>query len=713
MTIHIPHFSGDSEPSNKEFQSMKLPIRPVVQLLCFSPKNENEDPFKDDTAKDDQEYVDLFNVPYNYIKDFLVNTGTQGFNGTITILNPFPVVSEQTNPNDTKRFKEVEKLVRTMVRLSALSTSEDSVDKFNMNACVRWGWCDAIGDFYLSLFHNFKMINFDAKLNEAGIEYKIDFQDTGIKKVNSTLIDRSFNNAEDIIYSISRTLLDEYGVILDFPDDDFHKPFKIYTTNPEEAGISSEMADQALSIISILPGPLFNPGLSQTQITENFASPIPIKNKFGIEGLYVIQDNFKNRASMIERNGIKDTSIYTSETLRFINLIDKYVMKMGLKNDDPINPKILRVVSDPGILPSEINESVDKALQDEKGNVDNARTTDYGLFKLKIKRPDKTMPKIYLKFLPRNLSDTRDIKRAFAQGELSGVSNQAATILDPTDSTGNTKEKYKYILNSRDCGMYRYFPGAGTLALGSSDGKTNEVYKERNIGEPGGEELVNQSNIINLNVSVNGWYNVFVQGKYYVSMISPLTGTTIREYGTGVPNEGAGSINVIPMTMQGDQLKNPNKEIENQLNNEMWRRSILITTGTIDILGDPTISKFVDEITKRISIMVYTPSGDLLNGWSGFYMLMGYSHSISEGRYITTLDLQTCEQNVATDSEIREIPSDGLLTESGNFPSVFMPKSSDIPSVFNTENVPSNNGMPSVFNGDDVVPKTMPSVFNK
>jgi hypothetical protein len=37
--------------------------------------------------------------------------------------------------------------------------------------------------------------------------------------------------------------------------------------------------------------------------------------------------------------------------------------------------------------------------------------------------------------------------------------------------------------------------------------------------------------------------------------------------------------------------------------------------------------------------MVYTPTGKVVNGWSGVYHILGYSHDITEGKYNTQIQV--------------------------------------------------------------------------
>ena len=573
--IYIPKKPNDS---NHEYQGMVFPVRPFVQLIMPDPDNTSE-------------YLDVFNVPYDYFVDMAVNaTTTEGFSGRLQVVNPWPM-----SDADEKRFKKFDDAMRAMVRLTYANETAyiDRLSSFDV--AMRWGWCDNENNYFCSTWNRFRISNINLSVAEQGVAYRLDIMNPAFQGCTRIRIDRDITaegakGSPDLLESTA-DLFAKYHVILDFPNEEPWKDYRIFKYD--------EKTD---AVIWLSDGvPLHDPE-SRKRRRNDFRN-----NAFA--------DNAYNFPSSGKLSDI------LSGVLRAVCRSEDYL------RPNPMTCKRLGVYYDSQVEQWFTN-TIDSKLKSDLTDADlqAIRDPDKVGF-VTIKRDmSKLYPRIYLRMdhvMYNSPQNHDDVYKSFRTSGLLPMTSGGGAIL--MEERHYNSPSYTTMLNSRDCGLYRYYAGSGSVDEGG-DFNVKETQTD----------LVRQSNISALGVDIATWLFTYVGDPTNVQTILENNGTFAQTGNGNSPSTPTFSHPNVNPAKSNAQMLPCLRQISNVHLGNITDR---IARGTIDILGDPSISQGVFNIRKYIHIMVYTPNGKPLPYWSGLYSVLGYSHNVSEGRYTTTLEL--------------------------------------------------------------------------
>jgi len=542
--------------SNKEFKNIKFPARPFVQLII---------PDKDG-------FIEVFNVPYNYIIDFRMEFGPT-LTGLLTVLNPFPLSTEKT---DFDRFKKIESAIQKMISRSYKKEEEIVEEVKEIGNCVRWGWCDAQGDYYMTPWNRIHVTNINISLGESGFEYKLDFADVSNGFMRQVGVDISYRGF-DILAEVALYLYYNYNVILDFVDDDVNSKYKIF---------NYEASD------SYYGAPKLKNGLADL-------------NRSGFESRREIAGNSSDINSFMQLSQNK-----------IVNSLNTLIETLSLRQEKKPQSEEKLERKHTLQLYSDARATIINSVDISKGINFDDTISELGIYRIPYNDEKKNYARYFLSFEYVNPSDEYNTEKDINKMKSVIKKNLAGSPWGHFSDIekGNNNAIFKTVLNSRDSGIYRYYVGND-----SKDSSTEAV----------------QSNVMNLNIDIKVWFGILSSSQPNISVLSNFDHSHIESnYEKSATSTSLGS--------SGDQAVDAT---EGNIAKTASYKSISdksTARGKIDLIGDPSISNGCYSINRKIFLIVYTPTGVVINGWTGWYHILGYSHSITEGKFITTLDVLLC-----------------------------------------------------------------------
>jgi hypothetical protein len=569
LNIKIP-VRNNYELNHKNFSGMKVPLRPFVQILVFN-------------NADDKNAIDVFSIPYNYFEDFVLHFGEPGIGGTLTVLNPYPISNEK---REKDRFQKFQDIIASLVKIDKKNPTDKKDENARARAYYRFGWCDEEAVYYVSKFSRFGIINLKVNFSVEGFRTKIDFMDFGQKISHTQRIDVTLeNNSTDILLDVAVYLMLNYDIKMDFLERD-DQEYRIWKNT-----IDTEASRE---FIKSMRESVKNNSDAQQQIMQL------IKRDFTMQSpaRAALKGNSSNSVG-------KKYSAQQQTVFEYISQLTKSI----IKPDDNL-----------------YNES--KAIQRERIYVsyESPITSDDNDFE---KNP------IFLTAAKKEMFDVIDIPNNNFK-EVNTTINLSWKPAVPNDKTivaerfanytgGNEKlsEKYKkYLLPSRDGGIYTYFP-SNVLPVDYKD----KIFSTKKV---------RQSNVLNFSIDSEAWMGFYLQGTQYSINIDRSTGETTSLMSKSQQKYVDKPTSVVSNTIQ-DPTNNLNGSSKAQAAFIQSYKNILVNKGTVEILGDPTLCFGGNLMGKYIYLTVCYPNGDIIKEFTGFYNVWGYTHSVASGRFTTQL----------------------------------------------------------------------------
>ena len=572
--------------SNYGFQKMKLPARPFVQLIARDP----DDP---------ETFLDVFNVPYNYFTDFSAgfNSDVQGtMNGKLTTTNPWPMSSA-----DVPRFKKFDKVMQNFVKIANLEQVQYIGSLEQLNLAIRWGWCDNDAQYFLSEWHRIACVTLHASIGESGMVYAFEYVSLACQASSTIGIDRfGYSESSDIIEDISDLFL-KNGILLDF-----NREFEQYRVfeydkydNPKPLLGSYKKS---------LAGRQNRKDLSNNTCAYNALANFGAKKLIDCLSSQLLAVCEKSDEGEPDSNKRRRMAMYHCSTLVYTGITGA------------VNNKMMRDLSN----------------QEIKG-IESPR--QLGFVQIEKAESERLLPRIHLKFEEVKPNSTANEKSVY--GDLIGnrTAYNGVTEIKLEEKMQDDKI-YSIMLNSRDCGLYRYYAGSGVSV--ENNALVSEQQNGENESNPMADSTVKPCNVLSVAVNIETWLAIYTGNPMSDAYINTSDGSFSTD-GYAKNPVLSGSVSVNDESRNSDISKSNRQAIDACKQNVI---NLAMGKGSIDILGDPSICFESEQIgTKYIHLMAYDPIGNAVPYWSGIYTVTGYVHNISEGRYGTTLFLLLNHQN--------------------------------------------------------------------